>query len=134
MLVATLCFTLQMIGVGTSKARIAYLTDRFVSRLGMDEETWGFSCHGLFHHNGERRCYAQKFDQGNIIGVHLDLWRGTLSFYKNRKHLGMSYLYFHFVSYCLHYLYALSIRKFIHFSSIQLMFFLIQSNTKQYSK
>lgn len=79
-----------MVGVGTPDATVAYLQDRYVSRLGMDEQTWGFSCHGLFHHNGERKCYAQRFDQGNIIGVHLDLWKGTLSFYKNRKHLGVA--------------------------------------------
>lgn len=85
-----------MIGVGTPEATVAYLPDRYVSRLGMDEQTWGFSRHGLFHHNGERRCYSQKFDQGNVIGVHLDLWKGTLAFYKDRKYLGEFSHYYYF--------------------------------------
>ncbi|XP_035229315.1 SPRY domain-containing SOCS box protein 3-like [Stegodyphus dumicola] len=79
-----------MIGVGTSDADISQVRDRFVSLLGMDNKTWGLSYTGQFHHDGLARDYAPRFVLGSIIGVHLDMWNGTLSFYKNRKNLGVA--------------------------------------------
>lgn len=81
-------FIFQMVGIGTPDASMAQVHDKFISLLGNDKQTWGLSYTGLFHHNGESHCYASRFGQGSIIGVHLDLWNGTLSFYKNKKHLG----------------------------------------------
>lgn len=38
---------------------------------------------------GFSRAYTHPFTQGDIIGVHVDLWSGTLEYYLNRKPLGM---------------------------------------------
>lgn len=46
---------------------------------------------GLLHHNGDKVSFSSRFGQGSIIGVHLDTWHGTLTFYKNRKCIGESY-------------------------------------------
>lgn len=32
--------------------------------------------------------FSSRFGQGSIIGVHLDTWHGTLTFYKNRHCIG----------------------------------------------
>ena len=48
----------------------------------------GISYSGHIYHNGESRIYTKKFGQGTVIGVHLDLWRGTMEYYMNRKPLG----------------------------------------------
>jgi hypothetical protein len=32
--------------------------------------------------------YGPPYGRGSIIGVHLDMWKGTLQFYLNRKPLG----------------------------------------------
>ncbi|KAG8176982.1 hypothetical protein JTE90_024801 [Oedothorax gibbosus] len=80
----------MMIGVGTPEASMTQVHDKFISLLGSDKQTWGLSYTGLFHHNGESKSYASRFGQGCTIGVHLDLWNGTLSFYKNKKHLGIA--------------------------------------------
>lgn len=32
--------------------------------------------------------YGRPYGLGSIIGVHLDMWKGTLQFYLNRKPLG----------------------------------------------
>jgi len=32
--------------------------------------------------------FSSRFGQGSIIGVHLDTWHGTLTFFKNRKCIG----------------------------------------------
>lgn len=34
--------------------------------------------------------FSSRFGQGSIIGVHLDTWHGTLTFFKNRKCIGES--------------------------------------------
>lgn len=34
--------------------------------------------------------FASRFGQGSIIGVHLDTWHGTLTFFKNRKCIGVA--------------------------------------------
>ncbi|GFW39252.1 SPRY domain-containing SOCS box protein 3 [Trichonephila clavipes] len=79
-----------MVGVGTAEASMNQVHDRFISLLGNDNKTWGLSHTGSFHHNGRSRDYATRFGQGSVIGIHLDMWNGTLSFYKNRKHLGIA--------------------------------------------
>lgn len=44
---------------------------------------------GVKHHNGEQSAYGLRFDvSGTLIGVRLDMWRGTLEFFHNRKPLG----------------------------------------------
>jgi len=34
--------------------------------------------------------FSSRFGQGSIIGVHLDTWHGTLTFFKNRKCIGVA--------------------------------------------
>lgn len=43
---------------------------------------------GLLHHRGDKTSFSSRFGQGSIIGVHLDTWHGTLTFFKNRKCIG----------------------------------------------
>lgn len=45
---------------------------------------------GLLHHKGDKTNFSSRFGQGSIIGVHLDTWHGTLTFFKNRKCIGRS--------------------------------------------
>uniref|UniRef100_A0ACB8FL41 SPRY domain-containing SOCS box protein 3 n=1 Tax=Sphaerodactylus townsendi TaxID=933632 RepID=A0ACB8FL41_9SAUR len=45
---------------------------------------------GLLHHKGDRVNFSTRFGQGSIIGVHLDTWHGTLTFFKNRKCIGVA--------------------------------------------
>ncbi|GFT42810.1 SPRY domain-containing SOCS box protein 3 [Nephila pilipes] len=80
----------MMIGVGTAEADMNQVHDKFISLLGKDNKTWGLSYTGLFRHNGESRDYSSRFGQGSVIGIHLDMWNGTLAFYKNKKHLGIA--------------------------------------------
>jgi SPRY domain-containing SOCS box protein 3 len=78
-----------MIGVGTKEADLEQCRSSFCSILGRDNESWGLSYFGTFHHNGKSREYTTKFDQGTTIGVHLDTWSGKLAFLKDGKHLGV---------------------------------------------
>ncbi|GFY68458.1 SPRY domain-containing SOCS box protein 3 [Trichonephila inaurata madagascariensis] len=80
----------MMVGVGTSEASINQVYDRYISLLGNDNKTWGLSYTGSFHHNGRSRDYATRFGIGSVIGIHLDMWHGTLSFYKDGKYLGIA--------------------------------------------
>ena len=45
-------------------------------------------CVGLLHHKGDKISFSSRFGQGSILGVHLDTWHGTLTFFKNRKCIG----------------------------------------------
>lgn len=45
---------------------------------------------GLLHHKGDKTSFSSRFGQGSIIGVHLDTWHGTLTFFKNRKCIGVA--------------------------------------------
>ncbi|XP_030610567.1 SPRY domain-containing SOCS box protein 3 isoform X3 [Archocentrus centrarchus] len=62
----------MMVGVGTSEVNLEKFKYNFGSLLGHDEDSWGLS-------------YT-----GSIIGVHLDTWHGTLTFYKNRHCIGVA--------------------------------------------
>uniref|UniRef100_A0A3B4AVM1 SPRY domain-containing SOCS box protein 3 n=1 Tax=Periophthalmus magnuspinnatus TaxID=409849 RepID=A0A3B4AVM1_9GOBI len=44
----------------------------------------------LLHHKGDKMNFSTRFGQGSIIGVHLDTWHGTLTFFKNRKCIGVA--------------------------------------------
>lgn len=81
----------MMVGVGTVDLDLNKYRHKFCSLVGKDSDSWGLSYTGMLHHKGKRDPYATKFGQGTIIGVHLDMWHGTLSFYKNRKPLGIAY-------------------------------------------
>lgn len=78
-----------MVGVGTENVDLNGFHNMFCSLLGLDMESWGISYDGRIQHNGLKSEYCSKFGQGAIIGAHLDMWHGTLAFFKNRQCLGI---------------------------------------------
>nr|CAD7264340.1 unnamed protein product [Timema shepardi] len=80
-----------MIGVGTEKVDLLKSEFVFCSLLGLDQESWGYSYKGLIRHDSSSQVYGGPFSQGSIVGVHLDMWRGTLAFYLNRIFLAQKY-------------------------------------------
>jgi SPRY domain-containing SOCS box protein 3 len=60
--------------------------------LGKDNQSWGLSSNGEIWHNGKSREYCKPFEisQTTRIGILFDGDAGTLSFYKNGKHLGLN--------------------------------------------
>ncbi|XP_073797276.1 SPRY domain-containing SOCS box protein 3 isoform X2 [Danio rerio] len=78
----------MMVGIGTSEVNLDQFKHSFCSLLGTDEDSWGLSYTGHLHHKGSKVNFSSRFGQGSIIGVHLDGWHGTLSFYKNRRCIG----------------------------------------------
>lgn len=80
-----------MIGVGTANVNLNRYRSQFCSLIGKDNESWGISYFGTLHHDGKTREYTKKFERGSVIGCHLDLWKGTLSFYKNGEPLGVAF-------------------------------------------
>lgn len=108
-----------MVGIGTSDVNLDKYRHTFCSLLGKDADSWGLSYTGnlntsapdvtvvaqegfyildiigfvhfpgLLHHKGDKMNFSSRFGQGSIIGVHLDTWHGTLTFFKNRKCIGL---------------------------------------------
>ena len=80
-----------MVGVGTEEVDLDANRYNFCSLLGRDKHSWGLSYYGKTQHEGVLcEVGRARFGQGSIIGLHLDTWRGTLTFYKNRQPLGGS--------------------------------------------
>ena len=79
-----------MIGVGTKEVELDKYKSQFCSMLGRDSESWGLSYFGTFQNGGKTRDYTEKFERGTIIGIHLDMWKGTLSFFKDGRLLGIA--------------------------------------------
>ena len=78
-----------MVGVGTGNVNLGAYRHAFTSLLGRDGESWGLSYYGRKQHKGSfEEIKGAKFGQGTILGVHVDMWHGTLSYYKNRRPLG----------------------------------------------
>ncbi|XP_072312327.1 SPRY domain-containing SOCS box protein 3 isoform X2 [Eucyclogobius newberryi] len=80
----------MMVGIGTLEVNLEKFKYSFGSFLGHDEDSWGLSYTGLFQHKGDKVRFSPRFGQGSIIGVHLDTWHGTLTFYKNRHCIGVA--------------------------------------------
>ncbi|XP_020493202.1 SPRY domain-containing SOCS box protein 3 isoform X1 [Labrus bergylta] len=80
----------MMVGIGTSEVNLEKFKYSFGSLLGHDEDSWGLSYTGHFQHKGDKVKFSTRFGQGSIIGVHLDTWHGTLTFYKNRYCIGVA--------------------------------------------
>ncbi|XP_023247434.1 SPRY domain-containing SOCS box protein 3 isoform X2 [Copidosoma floridanum] len=80
-----------MVGVGTKKTNLLRATNSFESLLGMDGESWGYSYRGNIQHGGQMKAYQGSFNKGNLVGVHLDTWKGVLQFFLNRKPLGIAF-------------------------------------------
>ncbi|KAL0993718.1 hypothetical protein UPYG_G00112370 [Umbra pygmaea] len=80
----------MMVGIGTCDVNLDKFRHTFCSLLGKDDDSWGLSYTGLLHHKGDKVNFSSRFGQGSIIGVHLDTWHGTLTFFKNRKCIGVA--------------------------------------------
>ncbi|XP_050351350.1 SPRY domain-containing SOCS box protein 3-like isoform X1 [Nymphalis io] len=80
-----------MVGLGTDKVDTTESQFKFTSLLGQNEESYGLSYTGAVRHNGMVARDSAGFCRGSIVGVRVDLWRGTLEFYLNRKPLGISF-------------------------------------------
>lgn len=83
-----------MIGVGTTNVDISKGSLSYQSFLGLDSESYGYSFKGKKQHDGKMDVYGLPFQRGSIIGVHLDMWNGTIEFYLNRQPLGVYLLFF----------------------------------------
>lgn len=75
---------------GDIRTWVSRLIHLFLITVNVHVVDWVYSsCKGVKHHNGERLAYGQRFDKSNsLIGVRLDMWRGTLEFFHNRNPLG----------------------------------------------
>jgi len=80
-----------MIGIGSNTVNLDRYKSQFCSLIGKDSDSWGISYFGTLHHNGKTKDFCNKFERGAVIGCHLDLWKGTLSFYKNGRPLGIAF-------------------------------------------
>ncbi|XP_035468555.2 SPRY domain-containing SOCS box protein 3-like [Scophthalmus maximus] len=80
----------MMVGIGTSEVNLERFKYSFGSLLGHDDDSLGLSYTGLLQHQGHKVKFSSRFGQGSIIGVHLDTWHGTLTFYKNRHCIGVA--------------------------------------------
>ncbi|XP_068439415.1 SPRY domain-containing SOCS box protein 3 [Clinocottus analis] len=80
----------MMVGIGSAEVNMEKFKFSFGSLLGHDENSWGLSYTGLLQHKGDKVKFSSRFGQGSIIGVHLDTWHGTLTFYKNRHCIGVA--------------------------------------------
>ncbi|XP_034659654.1 SPRY domain-containing SOCS box protein 3 [Drosophila subobscura] len=89
--ITALAGTDVMFGIGTENVNLGQFKFHFVSALGTNAQSWGFSYSGKVQHCGEQLPYGQKFSQGCLIGVQLDRTRGHLEFYLNRRSLGVAY-------------------------------------------
>ncbi|RUS88537.1 hypothetical protein EGW08_003713 [Elysia chlorotica] len=86
------CGTSMMIGVGTADAALQSETCKQVNLLGRDTESWGLSYKGSTWHAGVSRKYCEPFyAKDTVIGVHLDLNQGHLTFYKDGVCLGPAF-------------------------------------------
>lgn len=77
-----------MIGFGTEDADLLKYSTKFASLLGSDGESWGLSYMGNVMHNGVKRSLFKGFSQGATIGIHMDMWHGRMSVFKNGKYVG----------------------------------------------
>ncbi|XP_050684017.1 SPRY domain-containing SOCS box protein 3-like [Leptidea sinapis] len=79
-----------MVGVGSDKMD-ATNSQKFLSFLGNDKQSYGLSYKGALHHEGKVCIETQGFCGGALVGVRLDMWQGTLEYYVNRKPQGISF-------------------------------------------
>ncbi|XP_059165709.1 SPRY domain-containing SOCS box protein 3-like isoform X2 [Physella acuta] len=84
--------TSVMVGVGTCRALLRSNLYQYINLIGQDEESWGLSYKGCIWHNGISKRYCDPFfDSSTVIGVLLDMYKGTLTFYKNGISLGEAF-------------------------------------------
>lgn len=62
------------------------------SFLGSDAHGWGFiGDKALYHRRDRVRTYGERFGQGDVVGVELDMDRGLVSFSRNGVDLGVAF-------------------------------------------
>ncbi|XP_007885827.1 SPRY domain-containing SOCS box protein 3 [Callorhinchus milii] len=84
--------TSVMVGAGTRRALLHTGNYQFINMLGMDSESWGLSYKGTIWHDGQSRQYTEPFyEQATIIGINLNLYTGTMTFYRNGQNLGVAF-------------------------------------------
>lgn len=84
--------TSVMVGVGTERVCLHADNHQFVNLLGQDKESWGLSYKGKVWHDGESQEYcAPWYNETTVIGVYLDMYHGTLSFFLNGQPLGTAF-------------------------------------------
>ncbi|KAK3090883.1 hypothetical protein FSP39_015464, partial [Pinctada imbricata] len=81
----------MMVGVCTADLDLNKCRHGFCSMLGQGSDSWGLSYTGIIQHKQLKQPYTAKFGQGSIIGVHLDMWLGNLSFYLNHRPIGIAF-------------------------------------------
>lgn len=85
-----------MVGVGTSRAPLCAGSFQYLNLLGRDADSWGLSYRGKVWHAGSSKPYSEPFyEEGTLIGVHLNMEEGTLTFYKDRQSLGPAFTGLH---------------------------------------
>jgi len=73
------------IGVATKQADLGTF-------LGGDDFGWGYiGDRALYHKRAKVKTYGERFGEGDVIGVTLDMDRGTLSFKKNGMEMGTAF-------------------------------------------
>ena len=77
-----------MVGICTGEFPYHSFLHKFVNLLGMDDNSWGISYLGRSQHNRQFRIYMPSFNQGDVIGVYLDMEKGTVLFAKNGQWYG----------------------------------------------
>lgn len=85
---AALLLYFQMVGFGTKNVDLQAFATTFTSLLGKDSDSWGLSYTGNIIHNGLKRQVCKAFGKGVTIGVHLDMWLGKMSLFRNGNFVG----------------------------------------------
>ncbi|KAK3911083.1 SPRY domain-containing SOCS box protein 3 [Frankliniella fusca] len=65
-----------VVGIGTANVDLTAHSRKFITLVGNDSESWGYSYRGDVIHNNNRRDYGPTFGKGSIVGVHLNMWTG----------------------------------------------------------
>ena len=80
-----------MIGIGSNTVDLDNSRTAFASLLGRDSESWGLSYLGTIQHRGEMKQFTTKLERDDVVGLHLDMWHGTLSIYNQGKACGIAF-------------------------------------------
>ncbi|XP_017780406.1 PREDICTED: SPRY domain-containing SOCS box protein 3 [Nicrophorus vespilloides] len=90
-ILTTLYGTDVMVGVVTPDVNFKKYQLKFCSMLGHDDKSWGYSYSGHLHYYGLTRKYSKQFGLGSLVGMYVDMCRGTIEYYLNRKPLGIAF-------------------------------------------